>query len=372
MSFLIITHVPHVFKNNEYYAYAPYTNEMNIWIKYFEKIIIVAPLKEFEITEIHQKYSHNNIKIISIPDFSLINFSNILKTIFVVPVVLFKMIHAFFLAEHIHLRCPGNIGLLGCFVQIFFSKKIKTAKYAGNWDPKAKQPFSYKFQRWILSNTFLTRNMKVLVYGEWANQPKNIKPFFTATYKESDKMEFVYKSLSDEIKFLFVGTLVIGKRPFYAIQIIEKLVSLGHNVTLELYGDGIERDKLANYIKLNNLENQIFLKGNHNAKTLKEAYNNSHFMILPSISEGWPKAVAEAMFFGCLPIATSVSCVPNMLDYGKRGLLLKEEINVDVLLIEELISNQDLYNDKIKAASTWSQNYTIDKFEKEIQKMLLD
>ena len=37
---------------------------------------------------------------------------------------------------------------------------------------------------------------------------------------------------------------------FYAIQIIEKLVSLGHNVTLELYGDGIERDKLAKMAQL--------------------------------------------------------------------------------------------------------------------------
>ena len=39
-------------------------------------------------------------------------------------------------ADHIHLRCPGNIGLLGCFSSNFISKKIKTAKYAGNWDPK--------------------------------------------------------------------------------------------------------------------------------------------------------------------------------------------------------------------------------------------
>ena len=36
-------------------------------------------------------------------------------------------------ADHIHLRCPGNIGLLGCIVQIAFPKKVKTVKYAGNW-----------------------------------------------------------------------------------------------------------------------------------------------------------------------------------------------------------------------------------------------
>jgi hypothetical protein len=28
------------------------------------------------------------------------------------------------------------------------------------------------------------------------------------------------------------------------------------------------------------------------------------------------------MFWGCVPIVTSVSCIPFMLDYGKRGVLL--------------------------------------------------
>jgi hypothetical protein len=41
-------------------------------------------------------------------------------------------------ADHIHLRCPGNIGLLG-FINIFSFKKAKP-QICWNWDPKAKQP----------------------------------------------------------------------------------------------------------------------------------------------------------------------------------------------------------------------------------------
>ena len=48
-------------------------------------------------------------------------------------------------------------------------------------------------------------------------------------------------------------------------------------------------------------------------------------MILPSKSEGWPKAIAEGMFFGCIPIATPVSCVPWMLADGSRGILVSEK-----------------------------------------------
>jgi hypothetical protein len=79
------------------------------------------------------------------------------------------------------------------FSSNFISKK-KTAKYLGNWDPKAKQPFTYKLQRWILSNTFLTRKMQVLVYGEWEGSNKIIKPFFTATYSESQIQHSVFRT----------------------------------------------------------------------------------------------------------------------------------------------------------------------------------
>ena len=60
-------------------------------------------------------------------------------------------------------------------------KTPKSAKYAGNWDPKSKKPWSYQLQQWILSNTFLTKNMKVLVYGVWDGQSQNIYPFFKLT-----------------------------------------------------------------------------------------------------------------------------------------------------------------------------------------------
>ena len=44
MKFAIITQVPHVFQKGNYFAYAPYVREMNIWSKYVDEFIIVAPI----------------------------------------------------------------------------------------------------------------------------------------------------------------------------------------------------------------------------------------------------------------------------------------------------------------------------------------
>ena len=370
-NFVIISHVTHIRKINEYFAYAPYISEMNIWLKYTNKVIIVAPLKNKKPTEIDIPYGLNKIDFRPVPDFNLTNFKNVLSSVFKLPIIFWRMFWAMKSADHIHLRCPGNMGLIGCLVQILFPRKIKTAKYAGNWDPQSKQPFTYGVQKWILSNTFLTRNMTVLVYGEWKNQSKNIKPFFTATYSDPEKEIISKTGFNSTIEFIFVGSLVSGKNPLYAMKIMQNLVEKGFNVVLNLYGEGFERTVLENYIQINNLENNVFLHGNQNKEIIKKAYQKSHFVILPSRSEGWPKAIAEGMFWGCVPVATKVSCLPSMLDYGNRGILLEMDLDKDVNRIEEIISDEKTFLTKSRLAMQWSQNYTTDLFELEIKKLLV-
>ena len=372
MNFCIITHVNHYQEQNKYFAYAPYVREMNIWLKFVDEVIVVAPLEKKEKTAIDIAYEHDNIYFKKVPAFNITGIKQIVQTLFSLPVLFYTVYKAMQKADHIHLRCPGNMALLACFVQILFPHKPKTAKYAGNWDPKSKQPLSYRLQKWVLSNTFLTKNIQVLVYGAWPNQTQNIKPFFTATYAENDKQETTIRSLDGVVRFLFVGTLAPGKQPLYAIQLVEKLHSSGKNVVLELYGEGLLRKELEGYIQEKQLQEVIHLMGNQTKESVEKAYQESHFLILPSKSEGWPKVVAEAMFWGCVPLVTPVSCVPYMVDYGNRGVLLTENLNKDIEAILKLVNNSSAYELKSKAAQNWSQHYTIELFEAEIKKLLAE
>jgi|JI10StandDraft_1071094.scaffolds.fasta_scaffold147076_2 glycosyltransferase involved in cell wall biosynthesis len=370
MKFAIITHVEHTQVDNFFYGYAPYVREMNVWIKYADNVIIVAPINFRKNTAIHAKYEHKSIQFVPISEMNLLNIKSILKSIIHTPKTSWRIYKAMQNADHIHLRCPGNIGLLGCFIQILFPNKPKTAKYAGNWDPKSTQPFTYRIQKYILNNTFLTKNIQTLVYGEWGGSSRNIKPFFTATYKEKEKVEVQPRILKNTIYFLFVGSLAIGKRPLYAIQIIEKLIQLGLNVELKVYGEGKEKENLKAYCETNHLNDVVIFKGNQTESVVREAYKQSHFLLLPSNSEGWPKVVAEAMFWGCLPITTPVSCLPYMLDTGNRGLFLQMNLSFDVNQIIMIINNQKLYDDKVLKSILWSRKYTLDLFENEIAALL--
>ena len=378
---VVISSAPLVTKDKHYFLYSPYEKEMQLWAKHSDSIQFCCPVWEEDRNLLIAPLSFPTEKPVLLKEFEITSVLNVIKTIPLVFVNSYLIYKAMAQADHIHLRCPGNMGLLGAIVQTAFPSKQKTAKYAGNWDPKSPQPWSYRLQKWLLSNTFLTRNMQVLVYGEWPKQSKNIKPFFTATYSEKEIQTIpilLQKNLSlraesrssSNYKFIFVGTLSKGKQPLYAIQLVEILNNLGKKATLDLYGEGVLREELTNYMTTHSLQDTVVLKGNQDKETIKDAYQNSHFLILPSKSEGWPKAVAEAMFWGCVPIATPVSCVPNMVANGTRGLLLTESLEKDVRLINQLLAEPEHYLLKSKAAQEWSQHYTTDLFEREIKKLL--
>jgi glycosyltransferase involved in cell wall biosynthesis len=370
MKLLIVSTAPFIYKDGSTYAYSPYVEELIIWSKYVDEIAFCCPIwredKGLLIHPIPFKI-HRHFKL---RDVNLKSSLNILYAFFYGFHSVFILFKAMLWADHIHLRCPGNVGLRGSFVQILFPHKIKTAKYAGNWDPQSKQPWSYQLQKWILSNTFLTRNMQVLVYGEWEGMSKNIKSFFTATYKEEEKTPIIRKDLKTIINFIFVGTLVEGKNPLYAIQLVESLFKRGYDVSLCLYGEGIERSGLEQYVIENELDSIIRLKGNQPKDIVQKAFQESHFVFLASESEGWPKAIAEGMFWGCVPVASSVSCVPFMLDNGNRGVLLEMVSEKDTKQLVDIIENQEVYDDKQIKAEAWSRRYTVDVFEKEVERLL--
>jgi len=432
MKFLIVTFAPTLKKEDKFYSYAPYVYEMNIWSKHIKELGVISPITyndKLLLSSFSKKPTIFPIKAIS-----FISIQSSIISIIKIPIICYRIYKAMQWADHIHLRCPGNIGLLGCIVQIFFPNKPKTVKYAGNWDPKSIQPLSYRFQKWIVSNTFLTKNAKVLVYGEWPNQSKNIVPFFTASYSEEelvnkkqiatpptprneenkskpesiegdDELQEKPKSLrqaqtdneeeqiatpptprNDEnnshpelvegfadncIHFLFVGTLTKGKQPLLSVKVVHELKKKGYNVQLNMYGEGIERIHIEQYIQQNQLSKTIILHGNASKDKVKNAYKKAHFLLFISKSEGWPKVIAEAMFWGCLPISSNVSCIPYMLGNGSRGTIVNTEIKEIVSVIEDYLKTNEKYAEQVKEAMKWSRQYTLEKFEKEIKSVLL-
>lgn len=371
MKFLILTHVEHKLHNGQYFGYGPYVKEMNLWFEFVTEVVVVAPLlPEQTLNPIDLPYIHPSLRFVEVPPINLLTWKSRFQTALHLPGIFLTVFKEMRRADHLHLRCPGNMGLVASFAQIFFPGKKKTAKYAGNWDPSSLQPFSYRLQQKLLSNQALTKNMKVLVYGDWQPNNRNLKPFFTATYFEREIKDTPPRPLLGPLKLIFVGTLSSGKNPLVSCQTVFFLKQQGIDCSLQLYGEGPEREKIERFALDNSLQEVIHLHGNVKADQLKEEYATSHFLLFASSSEGWPKAVAEAMFWGCIPITTRVSCVPEMIGQGSRGVLVEPDPKKMCNEIVNLLQNPDRYNQLSQEAMDWSRQFTMEQFKSEIKKLI--
>ncbi len=374
MNFLIVTHVAHSINDkNQPGGYSPYVREMNLWGKYVDKITIVAPISKDPLTPMDLLYNHPNISMVPVKDIDFTSIPAIIKSAFRLPGIMWIIFRQMQKADHIHLRCPGNMGMLACFIQVLFPKKKKTAKYAGNWDPAYKNPVSYSLQKTILANTFLTRNMSVLVYGSWPGFTKNTKSFYTATYFSDEIDRQFKKSYSGRPVFVFSGVMDGRKDPFFTYELFKAIKQVLPTAVLHFCGDGSLKLPLQEKVKEEGFSDSIIFEGALSKDQMKKVYQQAHFLIFfTKTSEGWPKAVAESLFWGVIPVTKPISVVTQMVDNGNRGLLFdKVEIQSIVKKVQALWNDKSRIEKMSEDAMKWSRQYTLDGFENEIKKLIL-
>ncbi|SDA77947.1 Glycosyltransferase involved in cell wall bisynthesis [Algoriphagus alkaliphilus] len=369
-NFLIITCVHHYAENGKYYGYGPYVREMNLWIRNKEKVTVLAPLISSQKPgKIDLAYDHPNLEFESVPAYHIQSWSARFQSLVQIPYILIRTFMEMWKSDHIHIRIPGNMGLLAMFVQVLFPSKFKTIKYAGNWDPESIQPLTYKIQRWIANSTHFTRNAKVLVYGNWPDNSPNVVPFFTASYRKEEEEPIKKISLRQKLKLVYIGAIYDGKNPEIGIYLSKILVDQGINFEFTYCGDGVMRQELEELSGEMGLSDHVSFLGNVTAAEIKEILKESHFLIFISRTEGWPKAVAEAMFWGCVPFTSAVSCVPEMVGKdGERGVLLSKDPEKLYQALLPFLNDESLFQQTSIAAMSWARGFNLEKFQTEIEK----
>jgi len=89
-------------------------------------------------------------------------------------------------------------------------------------------------------------------------------------------------------------------------------------------GDGNKKDKVLNCIQENSLEKRVTYPGWISRNDLPRYLNDIKLLVLPSHSEGLPNIMLEAMSCGTPVLASSVGSVPDIIEHGKNGFLLKD------------------------------------------------
>lgn len=130
--------------------------------------------------------------------------------------------------------------------------------------------------------------------------------------------------------------------------------------SLDLIGEGQEKQSLLQQINEFNLENSIHLL--EPVKNVPKELLNSSILVLPSRYEGFGMVLVEAQSFGVPPISFSCKCGPSdIIENGKNGFLVPEG-DIDELAdsLIKLIQDEDLRKRMGKQAYLDSVKYDED------------
>ena len=127
---------------------------------------------------------------------------------------------------------------------------------------------------------------------------------------------------SDTILIGTIAELIKNKGLNYLIDAAELIKPRVANKELRIIiiGDGEDREKLQKQIKSLGLEEGVFITGfvpdaRHYLKALD-------IFVLPSLKEGLPYSVLEAMAAGLPIIASQIGGIPDLIEQDKEGLLV--------------------------------------------------
>lgn len=165
---------------------------------------------------------------------------------------------------------------------------------------------------------------------------------------------------------LTVASLVPAKGYSYLIDAMSIIKKKRMDILLIILGAGPLLDSLEKKVQSLGLTNQILFIGAKNHNDVPIWMNASDLFVLPSIEEGFPTVIPEAMACGIPVIGTKVGGIPEILSNRNLGKLVNPADHIDLAesilsLIEEKRDSQTIIN--------YARKYSWNIISKEILKV---
>lgn len=165
---------------------------------------------------------------------------------------------------------------------------------------------------------------------------------------------------------------------FYKTKGLKYLITAWDNVIqkfpdskLVIFGEGELRNKLEQQIKTRRLENSILLPGS--LKNAAQYLKTLDIFVLPSVKEGLPYVILEAMQAKLPIIATAVGGIPEIIEDNINGLLINPADPAEISdSINKIINNPDLEKKLSKNAyQTVNQKFNFERMIEQTKNLYL-
>lgn len=261
----------------------------------------------------------------------------------------------------------GNIGgIIYILFYVFFNKNVRVIHTSHT---VAYKEFG-KFKRFILRYFYKNKKIVPVVISK-ENYEEYIK-----TYKLNNKLVETINNGVDVDKFYterdfknsiirlgHMGRFEEVKNHKIIFSIYEDLLKKQSKVSLRLIGKG---SLLKRYKELSKNINITFVE---ETKNVEDELSKIDIFIFPSIYEGMPLSLIEAMASGCVIVASNVGGIKDLVENDVNGYLYNSNDLVSFvtrisLLIKDREKMEEISNNNIKKAKQFSLEEMVNKYQK--------
>ena len=360
---VIISHTEHYIEEGIPKGWGPTVHEINHLANHWEEVVHVACLYNEKPPLSSVAYNQSNITYVPIPAYGGNTFFKKMNILFKMPGIIRTVKKNLLGATEVQLRVPTAMGLflLPLFTWIWKREYTFWVKYAGDWEQE-RPPRSNGWQRWFLQKKWI--NFPVTINGFWPNQAQHCFSFENPCLTKLNIKEGA--KIADNKKFeppfilTFVGRIDHVKG---VDRVLNALATIPKEKIKEIHIIGDGPNKISCELQAKNLDLTVQFHGYLDRPTVHHYLAKSHFFMLPSSNEGFPKVIAEAACYGTIPVVSNVSSIKHYLN-DENGFVwdLKGKVTYSEVVKDALETSSEELLLKAKKIQELAKLFTFDHY----------
>ena len=335
-------------KNNFYAQTLTYDFFKNRYLEFCDEMIISTRSKVIEeFTKQNIGYRKTNGEKVTVHPIK--NYKDIPDIIKNKKKIISEMDEIIKNCDNLIIRMPSVLGIFACKSARKYKKNYVIEMVACAWDGymnharfggKLLAPIMYLKTRYAIKKApnvlYVT---KKFLQKRYPNSSNNIGcsdviiDKINRSYIDKKKKQ-LEETNCKELKIVTVASVQLKyKGQEYVMKAISDLKKGGINIKYYLIGGG-NNERLKKFVKKYNVEDNVFFKGSFSHSEIFKLLSEMDLYIQPSLQEGLPRAVIEAMSVGMPVIGSNAGGIPELIDH--KCIFKKKDAKKIVSMIKNI------------------------------------